>query len=945
MGGVAKHLMHLHEDRELTFNKIKKILSMASSGELVGTEKTDGFNIYLGIKSESDRLGVWFPAWARNAGDMKLGGKSFAQLAAREFAGGDKIKKTYLDAFKTYETALKSLSQSEIDTIFGENREIFYNAEIQGPSAKNVINYDEDIISIHRLGHKFYNKKTESLETIDTAANSGLLDRIVDSFEETTASMPFSVRRTAFLKLNQLDNDYDLNIALQKMQKAGFSGSMTIEEYLETYLHGIANRKLNFLSPDIQQDVIDRVLKKEGSKNLPQIYKGFPVDVKERIKQFVVLASEGTSSYIKDAIWPIEVAIHEFAVELLKGLKSAYILNNEAELTNFKNEVEKAIRRMERYQGQYADEIHEMLAKELLKLKHHDQITTVVEGFVFQVDDQMYKFTGNFAPINQLLGLLKWGRGKIPSMATLEKGKDSEAVVTSSEAPSSKKLEPEEVEESVENANAILDIDHDISQHDSIALIPGGFKPPHRGHLDLIRAASAMADMVYVFTGTKSRPLGNGEVTLELAQQIWGMYFEDANIGPNVLIVPVKGNPMKVAYNILEKKTVSGQTVFLATCDKDQGRFTDEIKKWAPPGVTVEPLVCVSTKHSKTKEALSATFMRGYLQSGNFEEFKEYVPKDSKHRAEEIWTLLRSAAKAGNNVPGDQKKRIKESSSISDVFSYINGVIEEIIRKKEKQFCLYSENLEENEDAASAADAEAVTPPEAYDNMRWADALNMDHKKMMNIKQWIDKLRKKRKKLEEAAMAAGSVEGSSIIKKKKSLIREDEPLLPEDDPRLIPLTGGLGIPRLEMPQIRSFHVEDFRNWLESKGIQSKQRNAVVKKLKPIQNAVNREKVDSVKQRGITNKPAIISKDFYLLDGHHRWYALREDDPEALILTIVIDLPMRELLKLIKSYPHVEYKDIAEQVIQKIVNYLLERYSSAFALTKKEKVVNEKTTIH
>ena len=117
MGGVAKHLMHLHEDRELTFNKIKKILSMASSGELVGTEKTDGFNIYLGIKSEADRLGVWFPAWARNAGDMKLGGKSFAQLAAREFAGGDKIKKTYLDAFKTYETALKSLSKSLIKSL------------------------------------------------------------------------------------------------------------------------------------------------------------------------------------------------------------------------------------------------------------------------------------------------------------------------------------------------------------------------------------------------------------------------------------------------------------------------------------------------------------------------------------------------------------------------------------------------------------------------------------------------------------------------------------------------------------------------------------------------------------------------------------------------------------------------------------------------------------
>ena len=64
MGGVAGHLAHLHDNRELTYNKIAKILNLANQGKLKGTEKTDGFNIYLGFKDGSAR-------YARNTGDMR----------------------------------------------------------------------------------------------------------------------------------------------------------------------------------------------------------------------------------------------------------------------------------------------------------------------------------------------------------------------------------------------------------------------------------------------------------------------------------------------------------------------------------------------------------------------------------------------------------------------------------------------------------------------------------------------------------------------------------------------------------------------------------------------------------------------------------------------------------------------------------------------------------
>ena len=123
---------------------------------------------------------------------------------------------------------------------------MFYNAEIQGPSAQNVVNYDEDIISIHRMGHKLYNPETNTVDQVDTPEGSVLLDNLVERFEEATADEPFSVRRTAFLELNKLDDGHDLNIALERIQKAGLTGSMTIGEYLENRLHEAASEELGF---------------------------------------------------------------------------------------------------------------------------------------------------------------------------------------------------------------------------------------------------------------------------------------------------------------------------------------------------------------------------------------------------------------------------------------------------------------------------------------------------------------------------------------------------------------------------------------------------------------------------------------------------------------------------------------------------------------------------
>lgn len=644
MGGVAGHLAHLYDNRELSYNKIAKIMGLASRGEVKFIEKADGYNIYLGFKDGSAR-------WARNKGDMSVGGKPMADLIAREFAGGPSVKKVYIDAFDAYETAVNSLSEQEIVEIFGSEGEIFYNSEIMGPSAEQLVNYDSNVIAIHHGGHKMYNSETDKVEVIDAAANSKKLDAVIDRFEQITSEKAFSVQRTAVAKLMQLGNDEDLKIALAKMRRSGFSGGMTIEEFLEAGLRTEVENKLPHFAEHTKQDIIDRILKKTDSKgarlykNLNSVYKGFPKDQKALIREF----SLDGPRLLSEIIFPIEEAIHDFAVELLKGMQSAYILDNEKELNRLRNELQSAIENIVSYQGPGTAEAQSILAKQLKKIKHHDNINTVVEGVVFEYEGQLYKFTGNFAPVNQILGLFKYGRGDVPPIRKTEE--------------QSERLPEQDGEE---------EWDKIIENVSSFALVPGGFKPPHRGHLEMVQNYS-QADHVFILMSgpAKSRPRSiKGEpISFELSKDIWDLYLRDAGIR-NYSIIYVGeeyGNsPVRLAYEMLGS-ALPEQTVYMVCGDKgsDPQRYG---RAAAPEDVKLVMTPCGVIKHSETGESLSATFLRNYVESGNFEEFLEYIPGTSNHRAEEIFQMLGG------------ERQLKES--MSDV---IFRLVEEALNEKKKK--------------------------------------------------------------------------------------------------------------------------------------------------------------------------------------------------------------------------------------------------------------------
>lgn len=110
------------------------------------------------------------------------------------------------------------------------------------------------------------------------------------------------------------------------------------------------------------------------------------------------------------------------------------------------------------------------------------------------------------------------------------------------------------------------------------------------------------------------------------------------------------------------------------------------------------------------------------------------------------------------------------------------------------------------------------------------------------------------------------------------------------------------IPRHLLPQIPGDQLEEFRKFLEGNGIATRLKRLSAKDLKPIQSEVNREKIEDFKAHPEKlAEPIVVSKGGYVLDGHHRWLAQKEIDPDRKMLCIVCECSIKQLVEMGHSF--------------------------------------------
>ncbi len=412
MGGVAGHMDHLYENRDLTFGEMKEILQAASNGELTTEEKVDGQNLFLSYSIPEGKA-----KGARNKGNLKSGGLDATALATK-FAGRGGLTEAFTGGFATFEKAVEALSDEEKERIFGPDTNIWYNAEVMDPGSKNVILYDDKTLKIHDVGHFVFDRESGEKSPIPEGTLE-TLDNAFERMQERLHGDDFKLARQALIQLQKLEHDTVLINATRAIDREisseGLGDNSTVLDYMfKRLLNGIDSD----LPEALKEELVKYILGLPGNIGLRQLKKSVPPQDLPELQQIVATKK----MLLKDAIEPLETIIHDFTVEILKGLESIFIADNSKEVMRLKAELAEAVKDITSV-GAENPEAMAIMQMHLNKIKEFSNITTPVEAVVFDYNGHTYKFAGNYAPLNQILGMFRYGNLKRSTQESLIVGK------------------------------------------------------------------------------------------------------------------------------------------------------------------------------------------------------------------------------------------------------------------------------------------------------------------------------------------------------------------------------------------------------------------------------------------------------------------------------------------------------------------------------------------
>lgn len=410
MGGAYGHMAHPFDDYGLTFGDLKSIIDQGLQGELnkevLATEKLDGQNIMISVINGKARA-------ARNKGNLKSGGMSLKDVKNKFKHHIPNVRNAFVYAMEDLTNVLEKLSKKDAESFF-DNGKNWANLEIIYPDTKNVIDYDAGAQLIFH-GILIYNDKWSPTGSVaDGGTKIAAAIKKINKHIETkftfagpnvlklTKSKNYAKLRSKFFStLNSLKNIYSL--------KDTDEVSLYHQHFwLEYVLAGANSTDFMNITDDVLYSLMKRWAFRDKSYKMTDINK-----LKEEHPEFVdwVRTTEKLDheKMLKDNMKPFEEIFFELGAEILSNVSNWIAPNPDKTVQNLRKDLEKAAKAIRKTKDPSS---LSKLKTQLSKIAAMGDLDKLVpsEGLVFKYKGKTYKFTGFFAPINQITGLMKFAR-------------------------------------------------------------------------------------------------------------------------------------------------------------------------------------------------------------------------------------------------------------------------------------------------------------------------------------------------------------------------------------------------------------------------------------------------------------------------------------------------------------------------------------------------------
>ena len=407
-GGAYGHMNHPFDDKNITFSDLKNIIILGLGGKLNRedgvTEKLDGQNLM--VSWVNGKL-----VTARNKGQLKNFGSSAMDVSgvASKFAGRGDIKNAFVYAMKDLSKSIGSLSATQKEKVFGNGKR-WMNLEVIYPASANVIDYDKAQIVFH--GTLEYDESGTSIgQPTDSARMlAGMITQVNQhvqkhytigkpQFLTVPAVQDFGKKKSTYLnRLRKLQNEYKL--------KDSDTLGMYHQSYWEEFIYNATKQHNAKISNKILINLTKRWAFFDKSYAISKIKKDLS-KAPEFLDWVLSFDKNNHQMWVKKNMKPFEVLFFDVGAEILKNISGYLAVSPDKAVQRIRKDVISAIRTIQ--SGGDVTKI-QTLKQQLEKLEAIGGLSSIVpsEGIVFKYKGKTYKFTGAFAPVNQILGLLNF---------------------------------------------------------------------------------------------------------------------------------------------------------------------------------------------------------------------------------------------------------------------------------------------------------------------------------------------------------------------------------------------------------------------------------------------------------------------------------------------------------------------------------------------------------
>lgn len=329
----------------------------------------------------------------------------------KKFAGRGALSDSFKYAIEDLSSAISKLTDKQKEKIFGDGKR-FVHLEIIWPETTNVIPYNSKLLVFHNVREYNENGNVISGDFNETAR---MLSGMIRQINQDT-QLKFKIKALPLLNLKQVINYREFQqkyiSELENIKKSvHLSDKNTIKDY---YYHQWArylmpyNKQYSFSNKQLFM-ILRRLMNDKNKPKLSEIFNS--INNKNFEKWFTNFEKNEKDFVMKDFKLPLELLFLKVGTTVLENISTFLTVNPSQASMKIKNDLDNTIKDI-----QNSNNVN-MLNKlnfELNRLNSIGGINKIVptEGILFTYNNKIYKLTGKFAVINQILGIQKYNRVK-----------------------------------------------------------------------------------------------------------------------------------------------------------------------------------------------------------------------------------------------------------------------------------------------------------------------------------------------------------------------------------------------------------------------------------------------------------------------------------------------------------------------------------------------------